>query len=211
LLSPVYEESIAPSHRDDLAKSGIIEPSRRAQGIRSVPPNDFERLLSRSSVPSGTRSMMLLPFPSPSGGWFDDFQVKLFPALVDSKGRTVKYLQPKGSVPRLYFVRSVLASVLSSTEGLWIVEGAKKAIAAAQLGLPAIGITGIDAWHVRGSRRLLSDFDAMPLTGRVIKFVPDGDVQTNPAVERGAAGFADALEQRGAKVRIVLLPVAAAA
>jgi hypothetical protein len=211
LLSPVYDDSLAPAHRDDLAKSGITEAARRAQGIRSVPPNDFEPLLSRRSVPSGTRSMLLLPFPSPAGGWFDHFQVKLFPPHVDSKGHSVKYLQLRGSTPRLYFVRSVLPPVLAPASPLWVVEGAKKSITAAQLGLPAVGITGIEGWHARGSRRLLFDFDTVPLAGRVVKVVPDGDVQTNPAVERGTAGFAEALEQRGARVRIVLLPVAATA
>lgn len=211
LLSPVYRDSVAPDHRADLAKSGIIEAQRRAQGIRSVPPSDFELLLNRSSLPGATRSMMLVPFPSPAGGWFDHFQVKLFPAHVDGKGHAVKYLQPKGSVPRLYFVRSVLTAALSAAGPLWVVEGPKKAITAGQLGLPAVGITGIEGWHARGSRRLLYDFDAVPLAGRLVKVVPDGDVRTNPAVERGAAGLAAALEQRGAEVRIVLLPVAAAA
>ena len=39
--------------------------------------------------------------------------------------------------------------------------------------------------------------------------MPDGDVQTNVHVARGAERFAEALEARGARVRVVLLPSAA--
>lgn len=210
LLSPVFDGALAPAHRQDLAKSGITEATRSAQGIRSVPPSDFDHLLG-FRVPAAVTSLLLFPYPDPAGGYFDMFQVKLFPALEAGDGRTVKYLQPRGSAPRLYFVRSVLPLVMDPTVPLYLVEGAKKAMAAAQLGLAAIGFNGIQGWHVRGSRALLEDFARLPLRGRRVKVMPDGDVQTNPAVERGAAELADTLEQRGARARIVLLPVTAEA
>jgi hypothetical protein len=93
-------------------------------------------------------------------------------------------------------------------EPLWVVEGAKKSLAVAQLGLPAVGFEGIEGWHVGGSRELLPDFAVVPLCGRVVELVPDGDVRTNPNVERGALGFAEALQARGARVRVVILPTA---
>lgn len=209
LLSAVHGSgALAPAHRRDLEKSGISEASRISQGIRSVPPSDFDRLVG-FQVPSAVMSLMLIPYPDPAGGYFDMFQVKLFPPLQDADGHTVKYLQPRGSAPRVYFVRSVLPRVMDPSVALYLTEGAKKTCYAASLGLAAIGFSGIQAWHVRGSRELLNDFDRIPLDGRVVELTPDGDAATNPDVARGATAFGQALMERGAAVRLVVLPVAA--
>ena len=208
LLSSIFASRLAPAHRADLEKSGITESTRIAQGIRSVPPSDFDRLLG-FPVPAAVTSLMLIPYPDPAGGYLDMFQVKLFPSLTNSAGHTTKYLQPKGSTPRLYFIRSVLPRVMDPSRPLFLVEGPKKAIAAAQLGLAAVGFAGIHGWHVRGSRDLLADFDTVPLEGRVVELVPDGDAATNPDVARGAAAFGEALLARGALARLLVLPVAA--
>jgi hypothetical protein len=208
LLSTVYGGDLHPNHRADLEQSGLEEPVRREQGFRSVPPSDFNRLLGRR-VPAAVRSLLLVPFADFDGGWMDHFQVKLFPALVDEAGHTVKYWQPSGSPPRLYLVRRVLPAVLDRRVPLYLVEGPKKACAAAQFGLAAVGFSGIQGWHRRGTHQLLDDFAQIPLRGRHIRLVPDGDVQTNADVEAGAVAFASALEAAGARVDCVLLPVAA--
>jgi len=49
----------------------------------------------------------------------------------------------------------------------------------------------------------------VPLEGRVVELVPDGDAATNPDVARGAAAFGEALLARGALARLLVLPVAA--
>jgi len=208
LLSPLFAEALAPAHHEDLEKSGITEATRIAQGIRSVPPSDFDRLLG-FPVPAAVTSLLLFPYPDPVGGYVDVFQVKLFPSVIDTAGHMTKYLQPKGSTPQLYFVRSVVPRVMDPATPLLLVEGPKKAIAAAQLGLAAVGFAGIHGWHVRGSRELLADFDIVPLAGRVVELVPDGGAATNPDVARGAAAFGEALLARGASARLVVLPVAA--
>src|SRR5512134_3080264 len=112
-------------------------------------------------------------------GFMNHARVKIFPALTDRQGHTVKYLQPRGSAPRLYFVTATMRQVLEDASPIWVVEGEKKAAAVAQLGLPAVGIAGVEGWHVKGSHELLADFDAIPLEGRVVELVPDGDYQTN--------------------------------
>ena len=84
------------------------------QGIRSVPPGDFDGLLGRN-VSAAVHSLLLLPYPDPAGGWMDHFQVKVFPPPPDTTDRRPKYLQPKGAGSRVYFVRRVLADVLTPT------------------------------------------------------------------------------------------------
>src|SRR4029453_17716217 len=85
--------------------------------------------------------------------WMDHVCVKLFPpytprtAKGKKAGGTMKYGQPKGSAPRLYFPWPTLIAVLTTDAPLFAVEGQKKALAVAQLGLPAVGFQGVEGWH----------------------------------------------------------------
>jgi hypothetical protein len=139
---------------------------------------------------------------APAGGFMDHVRMKVFPPLEAAKS-TIKYLQPKRSGARLYFCLSVLEQVLSPETPLYLVEGEKKSLAVAQLGLAAVGFCGIEGWHRGGSPELLEDFDAVPLKGRSVQLVPDGDAQTNLNVRRGAMRFGQALSRRGARVELV--------
>lgn len=203
LLSKWYDGALAPEHLADLRRSALTDDTIRQHFIRSIPPSMIGKLLGFDSP--RIVSAMLLPFRSPADGFMAHVSMKVFPPLTDGDGHTVKYLQPKGTAPRLYFTIPSLQA-LSDDRPLWFVEGAKKALSVAQVGLPAVGFCGIEGWHVKGSHELISDFDAIVLTGRVIELVPDADVQTNPAVERGVARLARALKARGARVRLVVLP-----
>jgi hypothetical protein len=116
------------------------------------------------------------------------------PTLYDKDGHSMKYLQRRGERARLYVVRRVAAAVRDTTSPLYLVEGEKKALAVAQCGLPAVGFSGIEGWHLRGPRELLPDFDAIPLAGRVVELAADGDWQTNPNVARHPAPWAAILD-----------------
>lgn len=204
LISRVYDGALAPEHLADLRKSGLTDETIAAQYIRSVPPSMIPRLLGFDI--SSVRSAMLLPFRAPAGGFMDHVRVKIFPALTDADGHAIKYLQRKGSTPRLYFVAGCLREVLESDAPLWVVEGEKKALAVAQLGLPAVGFCGVEGWHRQGATALLTDFDAVRLGDRILELVPDGDYQTNLDVKRAVQRFGGALLARGARPRVVLLP-----
>jgi hypothetical protein len=204
LLSRVYDGALSPEHLDDLRKSTLSEETIRQQLIRSVPPGMIGRLLGFDV--SEIRSALLFPFRAPAGGFMAHARIKVFPPLTDAKGHRLKYLQPRGSAPRLYFVSSCLRRVLEGNEPLWITEGEKKACCVAQLGFPVIGITGVQGWHTKGSCLLLEDFDAIPLAGRSVELLPDNDFQTNPDVERAIRSLGHALAARGARPGIRLLP-----
>jgi hypothetical protein len=204
LLSRACDGALAPEHRADAGLSGLSDATIAAARLRSAPLASIPRLLG-FDLP-GARSAMLIPFRSPRGGFMDYPRVKRFPAAVGRDGHTVKYLSPRGASPRLYFAPMTLAAVCTGDAPLWLVEGEKKCLAVAQVGLPAVGFCGIEGWHVRNSRDLLEDFEAIPLVGRTVELLPDGDVQTNPNVERGVGRLADALRRRGAIPRLVVLP-----
>jgi hypothetical protein len=204
LFSRVYDGALARVHLDDLRKSGLTDDTIAANLIRSVPPAMIGRLLG-FDMPA-VRSALLFPFRSPDRGFMNHVRMKVFPSLTDASGHTIKYLQPRGSCPRLYFVSACLREVLEGESPLWFVEGEKKALAVAQLGLPAVGICGVQGWRRPGGEELLEDFDAIPLTGRVVEILPDADFQTNPHVERAIRQFARALRARRAKPGVRLLP-----
>jgi Domain of unknown function (DUF3854) len=204
LLSTLFPGDLAPEHRADLERSGLTDETIRRQGIRSVPPALIDRLLG-FPTPRVT-SAYLLPFPDPRGGWFDHIRMKVFPSFATKQG-TVKYLQPKRSGVRLYFPLATLDAVLHSDAPLCIVEGGKKSLAVAQEGLPTVGLSGIEGWHLGGVRMLHPDLDDVGLAGRIVYLIPDADHRTNPNVARAVHGLAEACAARGAaSVRIVLVP-----
>lgn len=208
LLSSVYDRSaLAAEHLADLRASGLTDETIRAHRFRTVPPGMIAQLLGWE--PS-IRSAMLVPYPDPRTGFLPHVRLKVFPPFTGRNGETVKYLQPRGVGARVFFPLATLPAALDGGSRLALVEGEKKSLAVAQLGIPAVGFAGIEGWHAAGSRELLPDFDAIPLRHRAVELVPDGDMQINPNVERGAVRFADALERRGANVRLVLVPIAEA-
>jgi len=203
LLSVIYDGCLAPEHVADLRQSTLTDQTIRLQKVRSVPPAMLPQLLG-FDVPR-VRSAYLLPFPDPRGGWMDHVRLKVFPSITTDKG-TIKYLQPRRSGVRIYFPLATLDAVLRTTEPLYFIEGEKKSLSVAQLGLPTVGICGIEGWHLAGARDLHPDLDDVGLRGRIVNVIPDSDVRTNPAVHRGVQRLATALAGRGAEGKLVLVP-----
>jgi Domain of unknown function (DUF3854) len=206
LLSSVYDSTRLdhPLHLSDLRRSSLSDETIRLQKITDVPPDMIDQLLG-FAAPKIT-SAYLLPFADPRGGWMDHVRMKVFPAITTDQG-TCKYLQPKRSGVRIFFPITTLDAVLHSSEDLYVVEGEKKALSVAQLGLPAIGICGVEGWHLAGSRDLHPDLDDVGLSGRVVNLVPDADVRTNEAVHRAIHRLVAALGAHGvAEAKLVLIP-----
>jgi hypothetical protein len=221
LLSAVYDRAdLHPAHLADLRKSGITDETIRAQRIRSVPPSMIDALLGFPTP--GVLSAYLMPFCDPRGGWMEHVKLKTFSddRAGDVRGDHAeehrerwrynggarKYLVRRRSAPRLYFPVSTMQRALEGDEALWLVEGMKKSLAVAQLGLPAVGLESAWGWHAAGSRELLPDFDLIAMNGRVVELVPDSDVQTNPMIKRSMIQLSGALRAAGARPRLVRLP-----
>jgi hypothetical protein len=196
-----------PAQQADLDASGLTRDTVSIQKIRTIPPSMIAPLLG-FEMPR-VRHAYLIPFADPRGGWFDHVRMKVFPSITTENG-TIKYLQPKRSGVRIFFPVATLPAVLHSDGPLYLVEGEKKALSVAQLGLPAIGICGIEGWHRAGSRDLHPDLDGVDLRGREVNVLPDGDWRANPAVNRAVQNLVAALERRGARPQIVNLVEVAA-
>jgi len=142
ILGPVYEGNLAPVHLADLRKSGLSDETIRMHGIRSVPPDAIGSLLGWDT-PKIT-SAYLIPYPSLGDGWLDHVCLRLFPPFETKDGSTVKYAQRRGTPPRLYIPRLHRDAIMDAGTPLWITEGQKKALALAQSGFAAIGISGVE-------------------------------------------------------------------
>jgi len=192
---------LADDHLADLRRSGLTDETIADHRIVTVPPSLIAPLLGYDPKP--VRSAYLLASPGFPNGFY---RLKVFPSYKDYRGGTVKYLQPPRSGVRLFRPVSSHRHVNDSSTPLWIIEGEKKALAGAQLGLAAIGILGVEGWHLAGHMTLHPDFDAIPLRGRRVELAIDGDIHHNSNVRRAAARLAHALRMRGAQPRLVMLP-----
>jgi hypothetical protein len=101
LLSPLYEGALAPEHRADLVQSGLAPQALALHKLMSIPPSMIPALLGFGL--DHLVSALLIPYPAPAGGWMPHIRVKCFPTLTHADGSTIKYLQPKGAIPRLFF------------------------------------------------------------------------------------------------------------
>jgi uncharacterized protein DUF3854 len=223
LLSSVYDGALTPRHWADLKQSALADETIAVQKIRSVPLSMIDQLAGFHVTDA--KSAYLLPFADPRGGWMLDHpKMRVFAFATDLtgdvrgdqiaaprekwryNGGTRKYIVRYRSAPRLFFPLSTLCRVLESAEPVFLIEGEKKSLAVAQLGLPAVGLESAWGWHRKGASALLDDFGVIPLMGRVIELVPDSDITTNPRIATAMRRLADALRAAGARPRLVRIP-----
>ena len=120
-----------------------------------------------------------------------------------------KWVSPKGQPNRLSTHPYTRDKVLHSDEDLWLVEGVTRVDALAELGIPAVGITGAWSFKTRAGRssQILSEFELVPLKNRRVVICLDGDWRTNPSVNAAVKYLQAFLENRGVEdIRIISVP-----
>ena len=120
------------------------------------------------------------------------------------KNGVVKYEQPSGQKIIVDVHPRNMERVKDVAVDLWITEGEKKADALTSRGLCAVALFGVDCWGKGGE--LLSDWQHVALSGRMIHVVYDSDVMGKPEVQSALERLVGALEARNATVRVVYLP-----
>jgi len=191
--------SLSPAHQEDLRRSGLSEATITAAGLYSVDAPELSGLVGRP-IPQGTTGLVFRYHGC------DGFtRVKLVPPLVDADGKPISYLQRGGTGCRLYVPPSVAPVLADVTKPLAFVEGEKKTLAVCQAGWLAVGIGGI--WNFTTDGALIPDIKAIPLQGRILRIVPDGETWEREDLLLAVFRFARLLEAEGATVLIVKLPV----
>ncbi len=173
-----------------MSESGIPRGVAQAHGWRSVTEAQARRLLDRPDVASGG---ILMAYPGCADGFFRLRLDQPLPTRAD--GHPAKYLQPRGTTPRLFIPALPVVERALATPGteLWVTEGEKKALCAALHGIPCVGIGGVWNWGRRPSStdsviELLPDWHRVGVKGRKIVLVGDSDLAGRPPND--AAGWA---------------------
>jgi hypothetical protein len=220
--------------REDLQNSGLSDSTIALMRVASISAEDLH---NRGIVAEGGYTIPYFDFqgnPIP-----DAYRIKLLPAIIGSKGNQVKYLSPKGGSNHAYLPPGIDEdSWLDPGVPLVITEGEKKAAAAAQAGLCCMGLAGVDSWRTRTVRvgaaqlskkgdeysiqvrsdetievlqeKVIEELRILPLEERQVFICFDSpDSLTNPNVQRAAFELAVWLQDSGADVVQVVLPLAA--
>ena len=194
---------LAPEHLADLRRSGLTDLTIERAGVYSIPPHELRRF-------PGITSGLAFPYPNLDGTVNGLRRIKLFPPTKDKDGHTIRYAQPAGTDPAVYFPSLTDWRAIASdpSRPLTITEGEKKALSLMQLGLPAIGLGGLWSFLTKadGMRMLLPALDRIAWQDRSVELAPDSDVWARDELLNAVVLLALSLTQRGARVQIVRLP-----
>jgi hypothetical protein len=197
--------SLAPEHLEDLQRSGLNDETISKANIYSVPPSDIHKILGRSLA---EKVNSLLAFPYLQNGYQQNgfCRYKLFPPIKGKDGHKMKYFQPAGSGVHLYYPPGIQDEIPDRSIPLSFVEGEKKSLKGCQEGINSIGMGGIYNFKEKDEDSLIPDFNNIPLDGREINLIPDGDYRKNKDVQRAVLSFARKLKARGAVPYLISLP-----
>lgn len=208
-------DDLLPHHREHLRASGLTDATIDAAQICSLIDADLAaRLLGWSH--DGPVPAIAIPYWTVDGGEPTSVVLRPDTSRARADGTAPKYESPVGVAPRLYLPPEPLVSrtaLLDVTEPLLLIEGVKKALAAAQYGETVLSAQGVTVWHDKphrdrtGQWRLHPDFAGVPLRGREVYIGFDGgDTTANPPVIEAEQRLARMLIDAGALVRVLRIP-----
>jgi AAA domain/Domain of unknown function (DUF3854) len=196
--------TVLPNHRDELHKSGLSDDTIALAGIFSAPPRQVADLLGYGTGSPG----LVFPYTPLNGSGGAYARVKLDTAGADGKC----YRSPSKQPNRVYVPRLVDPKTLADPgTPLWITEGEKKSLKAAQEGLACIALPGVWSWRTRAGRPdgksvPIADLDGIAWQRRTVYVVFDSDLATNPSVREAEHALAQELRRRGARPMAIRLP-----
>lgn len=184
---------IHPDHIADLNKSGLSERTIDELGIRTILPRDIDGHIEYRN--ERVNSLLCFPYPLIEGFCRD----KVFPAIVDKYGHSIRYLQRSKSGSHLYIPPPTQSVLNSPIIPLYFTEGEKKAAKACQERYHAIGLGGL--WNFPCPEENLINFNR-----RLIFLVPDSDTWKRIQLLWAVFSYGSYLEEIGAFVRVLKLP-----
>ncbi len=181
------ESSITP---EIVAKRGYYTARRRSEIPEAFA--DYQRRLG-----------LVVPMFSPDG---ETVGYQLRPDK-PRKG-SLKYETPSGISPVVDVHPRMLEEVRHGDGLLLITEGTKCGDAATSRGIPTAVLAGVWMWCVPKTRpyRLKPCFDHIKLEGREVFIAFDSDCMSKASVQGALAALVEALEGRGAVVKVIYLP-----
>lgn len=190
-----------PEHLKDLRASGLNKETIKSAGFYSA---GVVEMRQHFKILPAKSSYLVIPYSQ--DGFF---RVKCFPP-VKRKGakKPAKYLQSPDTTPHLYVPDSMRMALHDFGSELIIAEGEKKTLKGVQEGLPCIGVAGIWNWIQKdedGNASSIPELDQIAWVERNITLVFDSDIWANTQAKQGMYALGRELEDRGARVEVVLL------
>src|SRR5579872_888328 len=114
---------LLPPHLEDLRRSGLTDQTIEAAGIYSEDDHRKVADMLNFGYAKARGPAMVFPFYGLDGHLNGYRRVKPLIPATDRKGRTVKYLSPKGSKNRAYFTKPAFVVLDDPSVELVVVEG----------------------------------------------------------------------------------------
>ena len=190
---------------EDLARSGLDAKDFSKMQLVPCDDNQASALLNSTFCTFG----YALPYFNVNGKVTETVRFRFLEDLLGKKDKVVKYSQPKGTEPHLYFPPCINWKKIANDPTITIcfTEGEKKAYAASKAGIPTIGLGGVWSFKSKKLRKeLIDDFKDIVLNNRKVLICYDNDIRSNEDVSNALHAFAKALSNVGAKAFNKLLP-----
>lgn len=188
----------------DLSRSGLTQADAKRLGFELLAPAATRMLTAFEAA------AYRIPYFDPAGKPTPFYRLRFLEEVkYFGQEKATRYVQPPGTLPRLYFSRlQDWKKILGDTRhGLWITEGEKKASRACKAGQPTIGLGGVWSWRaLKQGIFLIEDFDLVEWDGREVTLCFDSDAATNPGVLGALNALARQLDECGAIVYLMILP-----
>ncbi|HOQ86592.1 MAG TPA: DUF3854 domain-containing protein [Phycisphaerae bacterium] len=180
-------------HREHLKGSGLSDEMIEAAGLKSVTPEQAVHFCGYNLAG------LLIPYQGVPGYY------RLRPDPLPDRRELPKYLSPAKMPNHPYIPPGVEQILADKTRPLIITEGEKKSLKATEEGFPTIGLSGVWNWKTK-SEGVLPELEAIKWKDRQGYIAFDSDLRVNSEVQAALRELVQMLEDRGARVRIVMLP-----
>ena len=192
--------SLLPEHREKLESSGVSDEVVQARGYRSITDRaelDALRFAPRLSPAPG----LLIPLHGVDG-LVVGHQYRPDTPSVDEKGKTNKYVNPRGQRMVLDIPVAAWGQLDDPAIPLLVTEGPMKADSAVSSGLCCVALLGVRCWtgtNAKGGKTALGEWRSVALNGRTVSVVYDSDLSEKDEVRDALAEFGSFLVSKGAK------------
>lgn len=194
--------------RDKWRSSGLTDEHAAKLRLSALLPEETEKLVG-VGVPA-----LRLPYWRPDGSPSDFFRVRFLstPSVAGFvAAKPQRYAQPAGSMNEVYLPplldESWAKFLADAATPLVVTEGELKAAAACSVGIPTIGLGGVDVWcATKRGVAMLPALASAAWERRDVVIAYDSDAASNPNVVRAQLRLAEVLVERGAIVKVASIP-----
>lgn len=191
--------TIAPHHRERLARSGVTPAVLAARRYETADTKAAVEKLGFSR-PQCNAPALVIPMYD-AAGERAGVQIRPDRPRLNREGKAVKYESPRNSRAVIDVPPAARHRVLDPGQPLVITEGVIKADAAASKDVACVAVAGVCGWRADDPF-----WAAVPLRDRPVYVAFDSDQATNPNVRAAAVRLSNTLRQHGAVATVLCLP-----